>query len=89
MAFGAGAFALTVCVAYVVLRLLALGGEDAGAVRLHIPFYWRTALSLLHGMVAGVAAGLFVRDADAALGRIPMLVAVVVPGCALLAVVFP
>lgn len=90
LAVGAGAFGLVVCVSYVALLVVASGEADPAVItRLHIPFFWRTALAALHGLVAGLAAALIVRDTDRFLLRVPMAVAIVVPAVVLVAVVMP
>ncbi|MCO4744944.1 MAG: hypothetical protein KC912_09150 [Proteobacteria bacterium] len=88
VAVGASAFGLVVCLSYAVLRLLAVG-EPGGAGTVHIPFFWRSALAGLHGLVAGLAAASAVRDSDAWLERVPLAVALVLSFCVTIAVVFP
>ncbi len=92
-AFAVGAVA--VCVSYAAQRLgSAYGGEvDARMVLAteHIPYFYRAALALLHGVVVGVGAGLAIDDAAAVrvLGRVPALVLLVVVPAALLMVAVP
>lgn len=92
-AFALGAVA--VCVSYAAQRLWsAYGGEVDPRMVLateHIPYFYRAALALLHGVVLGVGAGLYLDEPAAvrALGRVPALVVLVVVPAALLMVAVP
>lgn len=89
------AFGLTGTASYAVQRLYAAwgGAEDAGLVvdQVHIPYYWRCDLALLHAGLAAVIVAFGVRPEAALtwLGRGPWLVLLVVLPSALAMVLVP
>ena len=88
LSIGAAAFGVVVCLSYIALRLLSIG-EEGSLVSVHIPFFWRVALAVLHGVVAALVASSAVRDESWWLERVPVMVGVLVPLCIAVAVVFP
>lgn len=88
-------FGLVAVASYTLQRLIAAaGGEvDFGAIvnQVHVPYYWRCAVAVLHGGLAATLVGMGL-DADRAtrwLGRGPWLVALVVVPSAIAMVVVP
>jgi hypothetical protein len=65
LALGALVAGPSSCLAYAVLRLLALGEgvspTDVLAVA-HIPYFWRLALSVLQGLTVGLTVALLAPD---------------------------
>lgn len=87
---------LAASVSYMAQRLAALAvGSPSGAEVLateHIPFYWRCAMALWHGLALGLVAWLLLRDERRAQTWVDRLTAAVPPTVGVLialTVVFP
>lgn len=91
MALAAAVLGLVTATSYVAQRLLA--GDDAPASAViaqeHIPYYWRCALALLHGVLLASIVGLGVRDPAPALSLVGRLTLVVAPLLAVASLLVP
>ena len=79
LAAAAALFGLVAPASYAIQRLVDARGEAAvGMVlqQVHIPYYWRVGLAVLHGLSAALIGGLLLRDdadAERLLARLPWL----------------
>ncbi len=95
VAVAALGFALTVVLSYTAQRLVSWwGGEPAFSEivsSVHIPYYWRTSVSVLHGVMVALLVGFGADEAQAlrVLRWGPQLVLGLVLPCAVALVVVP
>ncbi len=95
VAFGFAAGALAAVASYAVQRLWASTGTEPSFAEIvgtvHITYYWRVGVAALHGVAVGALLGVGLDDAAASrwTGRIPGIVALLVPACAIAMVAVP
>lgn len=95
LALGFATGALVAVASYTAQRLWAATGTEPGFAEIvgtvHITYYWRVEVSALHGLAAGALLAVGIDEAGAMrwLGRVPALVAVVVPACVVAMVAVP